>query len=55
MSQDHVEIFFAAVRDKGGYNNNPFTKQEKFSYAYKRLLLHTKLTIFYHMATLIHR
>ncbi|EFN66842.1 hypothetical protein EAG_09725, partial [Camponotus floridanus] len=42
MSQDHLEIFFAAVRDKG-YNNNPSTKQEKFNYAYKRLLLYTKL------------
>lgn len=43
MSQDHLEMFFAAVRGKGGYNNNPSTKQ--FNYVYKRLLLHTKLTI----------
>lgn len=46
MSQDHVEMFFAAIRGKGGYNNNPSAKQ--FSHAYKRLLYHTKLTILPH-------
>jgi len=46
MSQDHLEMFFAAVRGKGGYNNNPSAKQ--FKYAYKRLLLHIKLTILPH-------
>lgn len=46
MSQDHIEMFFSAIRNKGGHNNNPSAKQ--FSYAYKRLLNHTKLTILPH-------
>ena len=27
MSQDHLELFFCAVRASGGFNNNPTTKQ----------------------------
>ena len=23
MSQDHIEVFFSAVRSQGGFNNNP--------------------------------
>ena len=37
MSQDHLELFFAAVRSRGGHNNNPTPRQ--FSAAYKRLLM----------------
>ncbi|EZA62841.1 THAP domain-containing protein [Ooceraea biroi] len=46
MSQDHIEMFFSAIRSKGGHNNNPSAKQ--FCYAYRRLLHHTKLTILLH-------
>lgn len=37
LSQDHLELFFCAVRSAGGFNNNPTTKQ--FTAAYKRVLL----------------
>ncbi|KAL2092739.1 hypothetical protein ACEWY4_012537 [Coilia grayii] len=37
LSQDHLELFFAAVRARGGYNNNPNVRQ--FRAAYKRLLV----------------
>lgn len=42
FSQDHVETFFAAVRAKGGSNNNPNVAQ--FKAAYKRLLTHNSVT-----------
>lgn len=41
LSQDHVEIFFSAVRAKGGFNNNPTATQ--FKSAFKRLLIHGEL------------
>ena len=37
FSQDHLELFFAAVRSAGGSNNNPTTSQ--FTSAYKKLLM----------------
>ena len=37
MSQDHLELFFAAVRSSGGSNNNPTSRQ--FTAAYKQLLM----------------
>lgn len=37
LSQDHLELFFSAVRARGGYNNNPNVRQ--FRGAYKRLLV----------------
>jgi len=37
FSQDHIELFFAAVRSRGGFNNNPTASQ--FMAAYKRLLI----------------
>ena len=37
MSQDHLELFFAAVRASGGWNNNPTTFH--FIAAYKQLLM----------------
>jgi hypothetical protein len=37
-SQDHLELFFKAVRSRNGSNDNPTTQQ--FSSAYKRLLMH---------------
>lgn len=40
-SQDHVETFFAAVRAKGGCNNNPTVSQ--FKAAYKRLITHNNI------------
>ena len=36
LSQDHLELFFSAVRAAGGFNNNPTAQQ--FMAAYKRLL-----------------
>lgn len=41
LSQDHLEIFFSAIRAKGGFNNNPTATQ--FKSAYKRLLVHGEL------------
>ncbi|KFM71923.1 THAP domain-containing protein 9, partial [Stegodyphus mimosarum] len=38
LSQDHLELFFSAIRTKGGHNNNPTAKQ--FKAAYVRLLMH---------------
>ena len=37
MSQDHVELFFGAIRSAGGFNNNPTCTQ--FISTYKKLLL----------------
>ncbi|VEN64055.1 unnamed protein product [Callosobruchus maculatus] len=41
LSQDHLEIFFSCVRSKGGYNNNPTSKQ--FQSIIKRLLVHSEV------------
>ncbi|KAG1655031.1 DNA transposase THAP9 [Nymphon striatum] len=41
FSQDHLELFFAAVRSAGGFNNNPTTQQ--FTAAYKRLLMRSSI------------
>ena len=38
FSQDRIELFFCAVRGRGGWNNNPTARQ--FKAAYKRLLVH---------------
>jgi len=38
FSQDHIELFFGAIRGRGGWNNNPTARQ--FKAAYKRLLVH---------------
>ena len=37
LSQDHIELFFGAVRASLGCNNNPTVRQ--FTSAYKRLLM----------------
>ena len=37
LSQDHLELFFCAVRSCGGWNNNPTAMQ--FASAYRRLLV----------------
>ena len=37
LSQDHIELFFGAVRSSGGFNNNPTSLQ--FMSAYRRLLM----------------
>lgn len=42
LSQDHLEVFFSALRSHGGYNNNPTAKQ--FQAAYKKLLIHTSVS-----------
>ncbi|KAK9696491.1 hypothetical protein QE152_g31863 [Popillia japonica] len=41
LSQDHLEIFFSAVRSRFGMNNNPSALQ--FKYAYKRLLTRAQI------------
>jgi hypothetical protein len=41
LSQDHLELFFGAVRSAGGFNNNPTTQQ--FTAAYKCLLLRSHI------------
>ncbi len=40
-SQDHVELFFCALRSRLGANNNPSSRE--FKYTYKRLLLHHQI------------
>lgn len=42
LSQDHLELFFGAIRSRGGYNNNPTARQ--FEAAYKRLLVHSQIS-----------
>ncbi|VEN63851.1 unnamed protein product, partial [Callosobruchus maculatus] len=42
LSQDHIEIFFSAVRSKGGFNNNPTSRQ--FQAIMKRLLIHQEIS-----------
>lgn len=42
LSQDHLEIFFSAVRSKGGYNNNPSCRT--FTNIFKQLLLHADIS-----------
>lgn len=37
LSQDHLELFFSAIRARGGFNNNPNVRQ--FRGAFKRLLV----------------
>lgn len=41
FSQDHLEIFFSAVRSSLGSNNNPTARQ--FQSIYKKLLIHTEI------------
>ncbi|EZA48031.1 THAP domain-containing protein, partial [Ooceraea biroi] len=41
MSQDHLELFFSAIRSKGGHNNNPSCRQ--FEIAFKQLLVHCEI------------
>jgi hypothetical protein len=41
FSQDHLELFFCAVRGRGGWNNNPTARQ--FKAAYKRLIVHQEV------------
>ncbi len=41
FSQDHLELFFGAIRSSGGFNNNPTAQQ--FTAAYKRLLLRSSI------------
>ena len=41
FSQDHIELFFGAMRSAGGCNDNPTVRQ--FVAYYKRLLLHSSI------------
>ena len=41
FSQDHLELFFALIRSRGGHNNNPSPGQ--FKATMKCLLTHNKL------------
>jgi hypothetical protein len=41
FSQDHLELFFGAIRSAGGFNNNPTAQQ--FVSAYKRLLMRSSI------------
>ena len=43
FSQDHLELFFGAIRSAGGFNKNPTTQQ--FTAAYKRLLLRSSIQV----------
>ena len=41
LGQDHLELFFSAIRSCGGFNNNPTAAQ--FTSAYKRLLMRSHI------------
>lgn len=41
MSQDHLELFFCAIRSRGGWCSNPTAAQ--FVNAYKQLLIHHEI------------
>lgn len=41
LSQDHIEVFFSAIRSKGGYSNNPTCYQ--FNYILKQLIVHADI------------
>lgn len=41
ISQDHLERLFGYIRSRGGFNNNPTSKQ--FTGTFKRLLLYSEL------------
>lgn len=41
LSQDHLELFFSCVRQRGGWNNNPSASQ--FRHAYRKLLVHADI------------
>ena len=41
LSQDHLELFFSAIRSRGGWNNNPSVVH--FKAAWQRLLCHQQL------------
>lgn len=41
VSQDHLELFFSAIRARGGFNNNPNAVQ--FKAAFKRLLIRAEI------------
>ncbi|KAE9524151.1 hypothetical protein AGLY_015516, partial [Aphis glycines] len=41
ISQDHIKMFFSAIRSHGGFCNNPTASE--FESAYKRLLIHTEI------------
>lgn len=43
ISQDHLEMFFSAIRAKGGFNNNPTASH--FEAAYKRLIVHNEIKV----------
>jgi hypothetical protein len=43
LSQDHLEMFFAAVRQRGGFNNNPSCSS--FRHTYKALLSHAGVSL----------
>ena len=43
LSKDHIELFFAAVRQRGGWNNNPSAMH--FASAYKALLSHAGVSV----------
>ncbi|KAM7310738.1 uncharacterized protein ISCGN_007646 [Ixodes scapularis] len=43
LSQDHLELFFSGVRQRGGWNNNPSAAQ--FRYAYRSLLVNADVQV----------
>lgn len=42
LSQDHLEVFFSALRSRGGFNNNPSAYQ--FCNAYRRLIVRHEIS-----------
>src|SRR5690606_37083830 len=42
FSQDHIELFFCSLRQRGGFDVNPHAL--KFMNSYKRLLVHNEVS-----------
>lgn len=42
LSQDHLEMFFGCIRQRGGFSNNPTAWQ--FENAFKRILVHSEIS-----------
>lgn len=42
LSQDHLETFFASIRSRNGFNNNP--NAIHFRSAYKQLIIHNEIS-----------
>nr|CAH7742429.1 unnamed protein product [Callosobruchus chinensis] len=43
LSKDHIELFFGAIRSRGGHNNNNNPSAKQFQAALKKLIVHSQI------------